>query len=603
MTGNRQGGAPQQGGQPQQGARAQEAPRPPAEAGPKILEVVIRKAEGLPPPAKDTCITRLEGNMEKWVTGTRGGSLPFAVPKRAKILPVCICQIKNQPAARVSTGPATNGSITDPVFGRSPEYARGHLNAWKPNDTLVFMIKAGEQVIAMKEMPYSQYKNGYEWWFSLDVADMARYPEGYPYAAVQVKIGLIDGVTLSEADPWMTGIAEHKPDRGCAAKCCSPFVECYKNCCYPCCMWYSRRCYVCFRSCGANLSWLIKMCGLCCCLGCMECGNICGMTWSWCIGRNSLYDLRKTCAKRCQLEGSDEEEGDRDTACCCVPLRTAVFLMSALTFIKAAHSFFFPGAGASRYCGGYAQSSRFVLGATQLTGLFFGPVGVFGSLELSVSLLGMYNYYQFLRLFGQLFMLYTDLPLLADCGLWRTDINAAVKEYGWNPSMYTVAMGNSCLQAQIDFAIGCSIHLIVYIYGISLTRRLIWDTEKTPKYILAMPRDMPNGAFVSHSRTQGKSKPPYGAALGLIDTEVPQNTGKLGPAGMPHMNTGPTKSPLDRPYVPGHLPPDMMPQQPGGQAPRGTWHPNAMPPTPGMHPGMPMGMNPGMPMGPPGFQY
>jgi len=307
-----------------------------------------------------------------------------------------------------------------------------------------------------------------------------------------------------------------------------------------------------------------------------------------------LIQLRRDCAKRCSLPDIDEDQEEMDTACWCVPLRTAIFLISVISTINALYQFFVPSAIGSlqaRYTGGYGVTSRIVVGATQLTGLFFGPVGIVGAMELSVSLLMMYNYYQIARLFGMLFMIYNDVPLLADCNIWRNDINAAIKVHGWNDSMYQVAMSNSCLQTQIDFFVGVSFHLCLYIYLISLTRRLIWDTEKTPKYILAMPRALPNGSFVNTSRTQGRSKPPYGAALGVFgyDDEILTKQGKLGPAGMPHMNTGPTtKSPLDRPYVPGHGPP-------GGWMPPGTWQPNAIPPQPGMPPGMPMGA--------PGFQY
>merc|ERR1719198_2078788 len=121
-------------------------------------------------------------------------------------------------------------------------------------------------------------------------------------------------------------------------------------------------------------------------------------------------------------------------------------------------------------------------------------------------------------------MLYLDVPLLSDCNLWRTDLNAAIAKWGWNPTMYNVAMGNNCLQTQIDFVCSAVFTLVVYTYLISLTRRLIWDTEQTPKYLLAMPRDNPNGAFVKHNRTQGRAKPPYGAILGEAAPMGPKGT-------------------------------------------------------------------------------
>merc|ERR1719454_1288511 len=121
-------------------------------------------------------------------------------------------------------------------------------------------------------------------------------------------------------------------------------------------------------------------------------------------------------------------------------------------------------------------------------------------------------------------MIYTDIPLLFDCNLWRSDLNSAIAKQGWNPAMDNVAMGNDCLQAQTDFVITATCSLLVYTYLISLTRRLIWNTEQTPKYLLAMPRDTPNGAFVKHSVTQGRSKPPYGAVLGSAPPMGPKGT-------------------------------------------------------------------------------
>jgi len=608
-----QGSANQgQGSRPPQAQGAQGAQQPAAKAGPKILEVVMRKAEGLPPPHKDTALSRFEGNLEKMVTGThRAGTAQGATKK--SVFPVCTCELKGNPRTRFQTEPAFNKSITNPVWTTEP----WHLEDWQSSDVLIFAIKMGDQVVAMKELPYSSYKNGYEWWISLDVADMKRFPDGWPYAAVQVKIQFIDGVKLTQADPWMTELDEKK--RGCCDDCKTSCSSCFTGCS----MWCSRRCLVCACCCVTNFKWLCKMCCLTCLLCCFECCGVCKMAWSCCLGKQNMRELRRDCAKRFKLPDADEDEEEMDTACCCVPLRTAVFVISVISTVNAMQSFFFPGflmGESTRFCGGYAVASKVVVGGAQLTGLFFGPVGAFGALELSVSLLNMYNYYQIIRMFGTFFMIYTDVPLLADCNVWRTDINAAIAKHGWNPAMYNVAMGNSCLQSQIDFLLGTAFHVAMYLYLISLTRRLIWDTEQTPKYLLAMPRELPNGAFVKHSRTQGRAKPPYGAILGT-DEESLMLKGRLERAapGQPHMPPGQKRSQLqqhvDKPYEPGPLPPHMMPDQAGGRAPRGVWHPNAMPlppghrvvdprmmGMPGMMPGMP-GMMPGMPMGPPGFQY
>jgi len=465
---------------------------------PTMLEVSIRMAEGLPPPTKNA----------------------------RKAFPVCVCQVKGKPRVRVQTGNCTNMSMTDPVWGKSPEYFRTFLQGWEEGDTLTFTVQdddaTSSKIIGMKDLTYQEYTNGYEWWLKLDVAKMKRYPEGWPYAAVQIKVQKVQAVKLTPADPWMSGLeGEVEKTGGCCYNYC--YNKCFDHCCNYCCflsrMWCCRRCNVCCLWAWVNTKWSCLMCCLGCSFGCLECCTLCTMTWDWCTGKESLNDLRRQCSKRFKLpDAEDNADEERDTACCCIPLRTACFIMGIISALKACIAWFYPALLESPM--GYSMISRVLVGATEVTGIFFGSVGAIGAFELSVSLLNVYNYYQFARLASMFFMIYTDIPLLYDCNTWRTDLKGAIKEYGWNPMMYDVAMGNDCLPAQINFVIAAILQLCIYVYLISLTRRLIWDTEKTPRYLLALPSSRPDGAFVNHSRTQGKAKPPYGALLG---NDGPQN--------------------------------------------------------------------------------
>lgn len=529
------------------------------ESGPDIIEVQIRKAEGLPH-------QQLKAN------------------KRAS--PICVCQVVNKPSARVQTGACSNRSPTDPIWGRDPDYYRAHLENWEEGDTLTFTIQdedaTSSRVIGKAELTYEQYKNGYEWWLPLEVAKMKSAPEGWPYAAVQVKIQFVQGIRITAADPFLSNVTLGQPkSRG------------WCSCCFGPWMWCSRRCKVCALTCRVKCKWSCVMSGLACVWCCMQCCLLNSMVYSWCSGKESLAALRRDCAKRFKLpdadDDGDDEEGPGDVACCCVPLRTAVFLMSVFSTINALLAFFFPrflSSGQSAM-GGYSVPSRVVVGATQVTGVFFGPIGCLGASELNVSLLNTYNYYQLLRLSGMFFMLYQDIPLLSDCNVWRTDLNGAIKKYGWNPQMYNVAMGNTCLQTQIDFVLTAFFTIIIYTYLISLTRRLIWTTEATPKYLLSMPQDTPNGSFVKSCRTQGRAKPPYGAIYGTAAPMGPK--GKLEATG-PMGRQGPGL--VGQPMM---MPPGMMP--PGGM------RPGAMPM------GGPGGMPPqfggasGRPQMPSGFQY
>jgi hypothetical protein len=295
--------------------------------------------------------------------------------------------------------------------------------------------------------------------------------------------------------------------------CCERFCNC-KGClaelqrgCRTCCLNFRQCCIVDY--------WM-------CCICCLECGNTARMCWLWCTGKQSLRSLRRVCARKCNLPfdpAVSDTEGD--TACCCIPLRTAVFVLSLwTTFVAFCYVVLPKSMNADKsFTGGYDMKSRVIVGLVQLTGLFFGPIGCVGALELRISLLTAYNLFQMTRLFAMFFLLFCDVPLLRDCDVWRTDLNQAIKKHGWNPSMYEVAMANKCLEVQIDFVIGLTLFMFVYTYNISLTRRLIWDIEDTPKYLLAMPRDVPSGAFLMYSRTQGKSKPPYGALDGTDQGE------------------------------------------------------------------------------------
>lgn len=559
----------------------------------------------------------------------KGKHLKAAKAKKMR----CICSVQGKTGDhyRMDTGLNEEGDAAGPVWKPG---ATGNTLKIEDGESLNFIIETeGNIALAEGRLPHNYFKNGYEWWLPLTVhapilRDMGE--TAYPYAAIQVKVSPAVQVDMASGqDPFL---AKHNTTsrQGGICRMVPTFPFFYLSCCQPCIMGLCRFFNVCLWSCAMTSSWLCGMTCTCLITTCSESCTALKLSWRWCTGENSLNELRQEQAKRLKLKDADDDMDDSATACCCIPLRTAVFLISVFTFIKSAQALFFPGffqGDMTRFCGGYGVLSRVVVGATQITGLLFGPIGAVGAWELSVSLLSMYNLYQFLRLVGMCTMLYTDIPLLLDCNTWRTDIDTAIATHGWNPAMYNVAMGNNCLQAQIDFSIGTVFHLLMYIYLISLTRRLIWDTEQTPKYLLALPRDMPSGAFVKHNRTQGRAKAPYGSFQNQkADTgeteygdQLPLPIGKRAAAGIPHAQGGKATHWMMRPFQPTPLPPHMLPPIPGGRAPRDVWHPNAMPQMPGMLPPrmqpMPEGMahlGPGMmthpqrPIGSPpphGFKY
>lgn len=536
--------------------------RPAAQEAHKHLVVTISKAEGLP--RQDNAF---------------GSQRPD--PRK---VPVVMCEVYDKPRSRLQSEPASNRNKTDPVWGHAPDYFKQLMPTWAMGDTLHFMVKdsaaPGANVLGTATLPYDQYKAGFEKWLPLKV-------EGQPFsnAAIYVKLYVAQDINL-QADPFMQNLGEvEKPNHCWCCPCCPALcapcalacMSCnlaLKHCCMNCQRTIMNCCSAC---CQCIMHWL-RMC-FCGCWICLEeCKVGCGMCWRWCMGDGSLRDMRRICAKRCKLPLDDDDEDTNDVACCCMPLRTAVFLISLWCIVNAAIAIFFPTAlsyNVAKFTGGYSVQSRVIVGLTQASGLLFGPLGAFGALDLNCSLLSMYNYYQFTRLAGMCIALYLDAPLIMNCDQWKTDIKGAIKEYGWNPTMYNVAMGNGCVEAQVDFVIFSILNLLTYCYLISLTRRLIWDTEKTPKYLLAMPSDVPSGAFVNFSRTQGKSRMPYGAmsgeatAKGVIGKhsleEQAQLFGLVGPAVMTEPAVQGAMSRMPGAMPPGTMPPAQMGQQPGFQ--------------------------------------
>ena len=55
-------------------------------------------------------------------------------------------------------GNCTNMSMTDPVWGKSPEYFRTFLQGWEEGDTLTFTVQdddaTSSKIIGMKDLTY-----------------------------------------------------------------------------------------------------------------------------------------------------------------------------------------------------------------------------------------------------------------------------------------------------------------------------------------------------------------------------------------------------------------------------------------------------------------
>jgi len=253
------------------------------------------------------------------------------------------------------------------------------------------------------------------------------------------------------------------------------------------------------------------------------------------------------------------EWGRDQTMLCCVPLRTGVFLNAFFTMLV---SIFMIASKEHteefmrKFSGGYALTSRVVIGFIEVTGVLWGIMGIMGTVLVKNSYIRVYNWYQIVRVCAWFGMYYSDVPLLLNCELWRSDITKAIKLYGWNPVMYNIAMGNECYQERMDFLIFSFISLLFFIYLITCNMRLQATLEQEPRYLLRVPKETPMGSFYTESIGAGGS-------VGQAPSGADVRYGSTGPQGKSTMA-------WYDPY--GHAAPeDFDPTQPVGppvRAPR-----------------------------------
>jgi len=222
------------------------------------------------------------------------------------------------------------------------------------------------------------------------------------------------------------------------------------------------------------------------------------------------------------------------TCCLCIPLRLGVFLNAVFTVIGSISMII-----AKRYTedtmrifsGGYVLQSRVIIGFIEVTGCMWGVLGIIGTWQNKASYVKIYNYYQMARVVSWIGMYYTDLPVLMSCELWIMDINKAIAEQGWNPVMYKIAFSGRCLQERWLFMIFSTLGLCFFIYLTYVNQVLQDMLEEEPKYLLRVPKDLPNGAFYTQSLGEKSTL--------LAQANQPRQQGVVGqPVGGPGSGTG-----------------------------------------------------------------
>lgn len=207
--------------------------------------------------------------------------------------------------------------------------------------------------------------------------------------------------------------------------------------------------------------------------------------------------------------------------CCCVPLRMGVFLNALATVVLS-----FVGLVMHNslhilhtFMGGYDLKSRVVVGAMECVGLVWGWVGVIGAWRNDAHYVRIFNYYQMFRIVVWIGMYFIDVPIMWNCELWITDINGALKQQGWNPLMYNIAMGGNCRRERISFFVGSTLCFFIFVYCWEAVSRFINDLEYEPRYLLRVPKEIPSGSFFAETVMEGERT--------LLAPELPEKPAQL----------------------------------------------------------------------------
>lgn len=184
--------------------------------------------------------------------------------------------------------------------------------------------------------------------------------------------------------------------------------------------------------------------------------------------------------------------------CCCVPLRLGVFMNAFWTIVTSVFSLIYRKVASNEVVsinGGYSVWSRTLVSVMLLCGCLWGALGVLGTWENKTSYIKIFNYFQMFRVVAWCAVTIVDVPLLMNCEEWITNIDKALKDQGWNPVMYKVAMGGNCITERISFFAISFFCLMWFSYLLYEGKRYEDLLETEPRYLLRVPKGIPSGSF------------------------------------------------------------------------------------------------------------
>jgi len=193
-----------------------------------------------------------------------------------------------------------------------------------------------------------------------------------------------------------------------------------------------------------------------------------------------------------------------DYCCMCFPLRLGILLVAAATTIWSAYMLLDRRENGFKesvrhFTGGYSQRSAIAVGFVEVTGVFFGIVGVMGCWLCKPPYVWSYNAWQVVRLLVWVYMFTQDVPLMLSCEDWVNKIDQQIEKHGWNDVMYNIAMSAKCQATRTEFFV-CSIAaMLFFMYLVWQTHKYLASVEEVPRYLLRMPKDLAAGCWYAHS--------------------------------------------------------------------------------------------------------